>query len=119
MDNDHFYPEDFTITNAVEHDRNQLDILVNKPEATYVYDRGYLDFKKMDEMHEQGYFFVTRIKKNTKVLVLELLEKSAEDYILSDQLVALGGKNYGTSRFRLVTIEDDKGKSAAIHHEPL
>lgn len=46
MDNENFYPDDFTVTNAKEHDRTQLDVLVNKPEATYVYDRGYLDFKR-------------------------------------------------------------------------
>ena len=99
MDNDHFYPDDFTITNAVKHDRSQLDVLVNQPEATYVYDRGYLDFKMMDEMHEQGYFFVSRIKKNTKVHVLDTLEKSDEKHILKDQMVALGATNYLTSRF--------------------
>ncbi|MCW8790419.1 transposase, partial [Enterococcus faecium] len=35
------YPTDFTLTNAHEHDLNQLPVLVNQPEATYVFDRGY------------------------------------------------------------------------------
>lgn len=110
MDNEHFYPDDFTITNAIEHDTNQLEVLVNQPEATYVFDRGYLDFERMDKLHWQGYFFVTRIKKNTKVHVLETLTDSKEDFILSDQMAALGAQNYLTSRFRLVTIQDQKGK---------
>lgn len=60
----------------------------------------------MDEMHDGGYFFVTRIKKNTKVTVLETLEKSSEEHVVSDQMVT----GYLTYRYRLVTIKDDKGK---------
>ena len=63
------YPSDFTLTNANEHDVNQLEMLVNQAEATYVFDQGYLDFERMDQMHQEGYFFVTRIKKNTKYIV--------------------------------------------------
>ncbi|SEL09300.1 hypothetical protein SAMN04488114_12520 [Carnobacterium iners] len=51
MDNDHLYPEEFTLTNMVEHDINQLKVVVNQPEATYVFDRGYLDFERLDKMH--------------------------------------------------------------------
>lgn len=39
------HPEQFEISNAVEHDHDYLDVLVNKPLATYVFDRGYLDFE--------------------------------------------------------------------------
>lgn len=62
MDNEHLYPTDFTLTNAIEHDTNQLEALVNQLEATYIFDRGYLDFEQMDNMHWQSYFFVTRIQ---------------------------------------------------------
>ncbi|MGX7197586.1 IS4 family transposase [Enterococcus olivae] len=100
------YPTDFTLTNAREHDVNQLPLLVNKPEATYVFDRGYLDFEKMDQMHGDGYFFVTRIKKNTHVHLIETLETSPEKEILRDELVRLGSKTYLTANFRLVTVQD-------------
>ena len=70
MDDATLYPTEFSITNAREHDVNQLEVLVNQPEATYVFDRGYLDFERLDQIHWDGYFFVTRIKKNTKVHVL-------------------------------------------------
>ncbi len=112
MDEETMYPSDFTLTNAKEHDVNQLKTLVNQAEATYVFDRGYLDFERMDQMHQEGYFFVTRIKKNTKYHVFESFETPADQktLILSDQHVALGAKTSLTSRFRLVTIEDEKGK---------
>ena len=116
MDDATLYPTEFSITNAREHDVNQLEVLVNQPEATYVFDRGYLDFERLDQIHWDGYFFVTRIKKNTKVHVLESFDipKDTRVNILSDQHVFLGSTTYLTSRFRLVTIQDEKGKQLAF-----
>ncbi|WP_159446052.1 hypothetical protein [Carnobacterium iners] len=51
-------------------------------------DREYLDFKRSDTMYWQGYFFVKRIKKHTKVRVLETVVASKCDSILSAQMVA-------------------------------
>ena len=112
MNDETLYPTDFTLTNAKEHDVNQLELLVDQAEATYVFDRGYLDFDRMDQLHHEGYFFVTRIKKNTKYHIFEDFETPSETVpqIISYQHVALGSKTTLTSRFRLVTIEDEKGK---------
>lgn len=110
MENETIYPADFTLTNAKEHDVNQLENLVVEPEATYVFDRGYLDFERLDQLHQEGYFFVTRIKKNTKVHVLEPLEQPVEQNLLKDEMVCLGSKTYLTARFRLVTAQDDNGR---------
>jgi len=109
MDDTHQYPEDFTITHAALHDRTQLEIFVNKAEATYIVDRGYFDYDLLDKMTYDGYFFVTRIKKNTCISVLDQIEiedkKTGEGQIISDQHVSLGGgKTHATSRFRLVTL---------------
>ncbi|WP_145976092.1 transposase, partial [Aeribacillus pallidus] len=40
MDKDTVYPEKAVITTAKEHDRNQLEVLVDDKEAMYVFDRG-------------------------------------------------------------------------------
>lgn len=56
-------------------------------------------------------FFLIHIRKNTIVHVLESFDcDSKHPQILSDHLVNLGGNTYLTSRFRLVTVEDDTGK---------
>lgn len=110
MEDGTLHPEQFEISNAVEHDHDFLDVLVNKPLATYVFDRGYLDFERFDQLHWDGYFFVTRVKKNTIVHVLDAFDTSESSDVISDQLVALGKQNYLTSRFRLVTIRR-KGRS--------
>lgn len=97
------YPSDFTLTNANEHDVNQLEMLVNQAEATYVFDRGYLDFERMDQMHQEGYFFVTRIKKNTKYHVFEDFETPSDQktLIVSDQHEAVRCENLAHFAFSL------------------
>ncbi|MGX7437381.1 transposase [Enterococcus caccae] len=62
------------MTNAEEHDRNHFECLVDKTEATYVVDRGYFDYKVLNRLHNEGYFFVTRTKCNTKLTVLSQIE---------------------------------------------
>lgn len=109
LDKDNQYPEHFTLTNAEEHDRNHFECLVDKTEATYVVDRGYFDYKLLDRLHNDGYFFVTRTKSNTTITVLEQIEltkrKTPDGQIISDQHVILGGgNNHVTERFRLVTV---------------
>ncbi len=37
------YPDKAVLTNAKEHDRGQLEVLVDHKECMYVFDRGYLD----------------------------------------------------------------------------
>ncbi|MCB1587188.1 MAG: IS4 family transposase, partial [Xanthomonadales bacterium] len=46
------------------HDVNVLDILEFEPEAFYVMDRGYVDWKRLYRIHLAGAFFVIRAKKN-------------------------------------------------------
>ena len=109
LDENNQYPEKFTITNAEEHDRAQVELLIDKAEATYVVDRGYFDYKLLDKLNDDGYFFVTRIKSNTKITVLSQIEtghvENTDGQVISDQQVILGDKgNHITERFRLVTV---------------
>lgn len=100
------HPEQFTISTADEHDHEHLDVFVNQPLATYVFDRGYLDFDRFNRMNKEGYFFVSRIKKNTLVHVQRQVEVPTEaTEVISDQLVRLGKRDKQTSLFRLVTIK--------------
>jgi hypothetical protein len=48
------------------HDVNVLDILLPEPGAFYVMDRGYVDFKRLYELHLSSAFFVTRAKAKMK-----------------------------------------------------
>ena len=65
------YPDRAIITNASVHDVNRLEIVVEKKLATYIFDRGYLDFEMFDKFSRDEFFFVSRIRKNTLVKVIE------------------------------------------------
>jgi len=104
MEDGLLHPEQFKITNAAEHDSEHLEVLVNKLKATYVFDRGYLDFDRFDQMDSDGYFFVTRIKKNTITHVLDDFNVKKDSDIISDQLVTLGKEKDTTNPFRVITI---------------
>lgn len=99
------HPEEFKLSHASEHDHDYLDVFVNDTLATYVFDRGYLDFAQFDQMKWSGYFFVSRIKKNTVVHVQSHQKVSKKSDVISDQFVLLGSTTYLTSLLRLVTIE--------------
>ncbi len=57
------YPEKALMTTAREHDRGQLEIMVDDKECMYVFDRGYLDYERFDRMTDDGYFFLSRLRK--------------------------------------------------------
>src|SRR5690625_4362829 len=54
MNKDTVYPDKVEITNAKEHDRNQLEVLVDDRYAMYVFDSGYLDYEQFDRMTDDA-----------------------------------------------------------------
>jgi len=56
MDKGISYPEKALMTTAREHDRGQLDIMVDDKECMYVFDRGYLDYERFDRMTATSFF---------------------------------------------------------------
>lgn len=99
------HPEQFKLSHDSEQNHEHLETFINESLATYVFDRGYLDFAQFDQKHWYGYFFVSRIKKNTKVHVQAHNEVPKCSGIISDQLVQLGSQTYLISLFRLDTVE--------------
>ncbi|NOQ21150.1 MAG: IS4 family transposase [Candidatus Aegiribacteria sp.] len=60
-------PTVIDITEARPHDINFLDRLIVEPGAYYVMDKGYMDFSRLYRINKSGAFFVTRVKRNTKL----------------------------------------------------
>ncbi|MGJ9384814.1 hypothetical protein [Salipaludibacillus sp. CF4.18] len=75
---------------AKERDRGQLEVLVDDPNAMYVFDRGYLDYERFDRMTDDGYFFESHLKKDTVTRDIYAFDPGVEENILSDNLVWLG-----------------------------
>ena len=104
------YPDKAVLTNAKEHDRGQLEVLVDDKECMYVFDRGYLDYERFDRMTDDGYFFVSRLRKNAVTRVTEQFELPEESLVLSDEMVLIGTtQNRAENVFRLIKVLDSKG----------
>jgi hypothetical protein len=52
------------VTSGKIHDVRILDQLPIESGAIYIFDRGYIDFKRLHSIHQAGAFFVTRAKNN-------------------------------------------------------
>ncbi|MBY0224149.1 IS4 family transposase, partial [Sporosarcina aquimarina] len=110
LENGCSYPDQAVLTNAKEHDRGQLEVLVDDKECMYVFDRGYLDYKRFDGMTDEGYFFVSRLRKNAVVRSLEHFELPEDSVVLSDEMIVIGtSQNRTENVFRLLKVLDSKG----------
>src|SRR5690554_151272 len=115
MDKDTVYPEKAVITTAKEHDRNQLEVLVDDKDAMYVFDRGYVDYERFDRMTDEGYFFVSRLKKNAVIREVETFSVPENSTVLSDRMVYIGSPQNRTENvFRLLEVEDIKGNTLRL-----
>ena len=104
------YPEKAVITTANKHDRGQLEIMVDDKECMYVFDRGYLDYERFDRMTDDGYFFLSRLRKNAVIREVYDLKLPADTAVLSDQMVLIGTtQNRAENYFRLLKVKDSKG----------
>lgn len=110
MDKDTTYPDKAIITTAREHDRGQLEVLVDDKEAMYVFDRGYIDYGRFDRMTDDGFFFVSRLKKNAVSRELETFRIPDGSPVISDKMVYIGTtQNRSENAFRLFEVMDTKG----------
>lgn len=109
-------PDKVVITPAKVADNTQMDSLVAEdPDAINVFDRGYLDYGKFDEYCKEKIHFVTRLKANAIVHVLEEQPCEESDTIRSDSIVLLGaGKDQMEHPLRLIKAVDTEGNAIAI-----
>src|SRR5690554_3816091 len=109
MGKDNVYPDKAIMTTADEHDRNQLEVLVDDKEAMYVFDRGYVDYERFDRMTDDGLFFVSRLKKNAITRTIESFQLPNDSSVTKDEMVYLGTtQNRAENVFRLIEVFDTK-----------
>src|SRR5699024_11562070 len=109
MDKGLSYPDQAVITNAKEHDRGQLEVLVDDQDCMYVFDRGYLDYERFDRMTDEGYFFVSRLRKNAVVRVIDTFSLPANSSVFSVVLLFIvSTQNRTENVFRKIRILDSK-----------
>jgi hypothetical protein len=106
------YPDKIMITPARPSDLSQLDsLMVNESGALHVFDRGYFDFKKFEDYCVKGIRFVTRIKENTVIKVVEEVPVPKNSPIQREAVVFLGKMKHP---LRLIETIDSEGKRIEI-----
>lgn len=101
------------ITAANVNDVTQAVGIPLKRGATYVFDKGYCDYNWWARFHDQGAWFITRLKSNARVGLVEAqpIAEADQALILADEIVRFshrhpGGKrrNHYTMPLRRITI---------------
>lgn len=64
-------PNFILITDGKYHDSNILDQITPEPEAIYIMDKAYIDFKALYRIHTFESYFVTRAKSSLKYIIVE------------------------------------------------
>ncbi|QQZ60898.1 IS4 family transposase [Paenibacillus sonchi] len=87
------------------------DLLLHEEEVTYVLDRGYVCYERMDRWIEGGLNFVMRIADHHQANVLHEHPVPEGSRILRDATVQMGsGYTAMEQRVRLVEFTDEKGR---------
>lgn len=97
-------PESVILTDGLTHDKTQMTKFINTPGVTYLFDRAYLDYGEFDRYCNEGIYFVSRLKKNAIITVLDERPLSDNGNILSEKTVILGGYSTKMSN-SLILIE--------------
>ena len=109
FDLEHSCPEDIKLTEAEVHDVKLLNEMVNEPGITYLYDRAYNDYENFDRQTFNGIYFVTRLKSNAIITVLEEKDVPEGSKVLEDKIVTLGqGSTLMETNVRIVLVEDER-----------
>lgn len=107
-------PEFIHISDGKMHDVNVLDLLVPSPGAFYIMDRGYLDFQRLYQLHQERSFFITRAKNNFRFRRRYSHEVDKSSNVQCDQTIVLTthypAKNYPEPLRRIRFYDTDTQK---------
>ncbi|MBU9712541.1 IS4 family transposase [Evansella tamaricis] len=103
------YPDKIVPSNGKVQDHEGGDILIEVSDETYVMDRGYMDFYRMNEWIKKDIKCVIRLRDPFKIKVLEEYEVPTGSNIKRDAKVILGA-GAKMEPIRLVEFEDEKGR---------
>jgi hypothetical protein len=103
------------ISDGKLHDVKVLDLIRFEAGAFYVMDRGYLDFKRLQSLHQTGAFFVTRAKTSMNARRVYSSPTDRSSGVICDQRVVLCGymsvRKYPDPLRRIRFKDADSGKT--------
>lgn len=107
-------PEFILFSTASLHDVNALDYINFETNSFYVMDRGYVDYKRLYQIHQSNAFFVTRAKDNMNFRRVYSHEVDKSKGVLCDQTILLNGyyaaKDYPIKMRRIKFYDEETGK---------
>jgi hypothetical protein len=80
----------FIVTEGIVHDKEKMKSFIATKGITYIFDRGYLDYKEFDRYCREGVFFITRLKKNAVMETRCVNAVSPQNSVIADKEVILG-----------------------------
>ncbi len=70
-----------------------MNLIEYEPKAYYIFDRAYIDFRRLNKIEKVGAYFVTGAKKNITYTVLKYVnEISRETEILKHEIIKQKGQ---------------------------
>ena len=111
LDGDHFFPEQVSMTTGSVHEVNQMAKLSQGSGTMHVYDRGYVDFKRLHDINLAGSFFVTRMKQNCQFELVRPISCSSTAPVRFDSIIRLSSEKAKTDypgTLRQVCFHDDE-----------
>ncbi len=80
------------VTGGAVHEVNILDIFPYEAGSYYILDKGYIDFLRLNKIHQSSCFFITRAKDNFRFVRLSSKRVDKTTGIKCDQTVRLKNK---------------------------
>lgn len=110
-------PVFISITEGSVHDVNFLDRMRFEAGSIYVFDRGYLDFRRLFQIESAKAFFVIRSKSNTRFTVRESHPVDETTGVRCDQIIKLSGSRTKfdyPNRLRRISFVDSESKKRLV-----
>jgi len=79
------------ITNASVNDVNAMDVIPYESGAYYIFDRGYVDFKRLYNITKHSAYFVIRAKRNLQFQFTQMNPVNERNGVMSNQIGKLTG----------------------------
>lgn len=115
-----FLPRFAIIDSAGEHDAKRAEQLCAGIRAgeIVIFDKAYVDFSHLFDLHRRGVFWVTRAKDSLAYRVLKKLPRSKDRRIIRDQLIEVTGfyshQDYPQQMRRIVALVEIQGKQVEL-----
>jgi hypothetical protein len=105
-------PQYAAIGEGKEHDIKAAKSISFPKDSVLVADRAYVDFEWLNKLDSKGVYFVTRLKSNISIDIIEsYLTDDKKEHILSDQdiqLMGKGTKDKYPDKLRVVSVYDEE-----------